>query len=651
MFDEEVIKLIIKGKEAEIQELQNTQPVNQDAIDTLEAEINYLKALLIRYEIAKLLGLDSDPKYRSMGFLGIEEENVADFNLSPADMTMYNSLIAQLPREQLIRYKVRREMANVLGEEIGNNFKDNDYAGIEEINPNLTKYDLDQDQIKKFNDLVTRLNSISDDTTKNVNINSETINLLKDTFNKLNIEDIDEYNRIKDTYFEALEKLIEKVDNNTKNELFGGVSNYEFASDLKEKYSDSTIKLDLAGVEKLLIAIENPTLDEDKYNEYIELLSTSINSLYENDVNKAAIENLVNDVNNANYILRSDLNSRLNKMENADLGLKDNELENFIIYLDQNYSSLSDRERDRYFDLVRAKVSVDVDDVNKVESVNSLLTQINNKDLSIKLQNALSGKDMAKFNDKHLTSYDSLLQSTINKLNSQVSYCKNRKSGSAISNAFYDTKQKELEKEIAQLEAIRDKHQSNALLEGLDSSYNSKTDRIIELNKDIADLKELRNDITSTFHKKLIDRKIEKKQREINRLKKSKNKIVGMQKRLMIPKIKLHQKKGFVGRHFDAKGEVFNDYAKDYEKMAETERQLSGMLSGIKAKFYDLQAKRYKTKAEFNHGICGVLKKSKIVVHGNNQHMVNRNALNHIRQNQQQQLQQAQNQQQMVQTA
>ena len=651
MVNVDLIELIIDSKENEIQDLLNTLPINQSEVDLLTEEILYLKVKIARYKIAKLLGLDNDPRYTSIGFLGIEEENVADFNLSPSDMTEYNFLISQIPSEQLQRYKVRREMANVLGEDIGNEFKDKDYEGIESINPNLTKYGLSQEQINDFNSLLVSLNAIGSDTTRRVDVDKETIKMFKEAFDKLNIDDLDEYNRIKDAYLDTMDKLISAVDENEKKALLGSISNYELAAELKEKYPAEKVKLDITGVQRLLTELENPNLDPDKYDEYIELLSSNVNSLYSDDANKPVLETIISGISTNNYTLRSDLHSRLGKMNNVDLGLKDNELEGFVSFLDQNYDVLEERERDKYYNLINSKLSKDLDDLEKVDEANNVLLQVQNKNLSGRLQSSLSGKQMAKFSDRHLSSYDSLREERISELKKKKREYESKKPLSIGKSAAYDIKIREIDKEIAQLENAHVDNENNSILEGLDSKYNDKTDKIIALKKEIAQLKELKKQINSEFHKKIIDRQINAKNRKIARLQYARVMIVGTQKKVMTPKLWLEQKKGAINRHFESKKDVYKDYSDNYRMMADTERQLNGMFSSLKAKFYDYQAKKYNKKAEFNQKICDTLRNAKVAINGYNQQRINRNTLNSIRRNQQQQLQQNQNQQQLVQTA
>ena len=148
MFDKELTEIILKYKEDELQSLQGQQQVNQQKVDDLTKEIQYIKATLIRYEIAILLKLDKDEKYNVRDFFGIEEENVANYNLTQDELNKYNNLISQLPQEQLQRYKIRKKMSDILGANVDEIYNTNDLFGIENTDPTLSKYNLTQEQIK-----------------------------------------------------------------------------------------------------------------------------------------------------------------------------------------------------------------------------------------------------------------------------------------------------------------------------------------------------------------------------------------------------------------------------------------------------------------------------------------------------------------------
>lgn len=637
MFDKELYEIVLKDRESKLNDAQAQNPVNQDEVDNLTKEVNYLKATLIRYKIAVLLGLSNDSSYTSINYLGIEEEDVNDFNLNSTELAEYNSLISQIPKDQLQLYKVRKRMAEFLNPNISDKYKENDYVGIEKINPNLTKYNLTQEQIREYRLLIAQAIRIGSDTTKKVDVEEAALEIMKDIFDKLNIDDIDQYNSIKDNYLDTIDGLINHIDQDKKDSIFTGASNYNLVIDLKQKYPDLNISMDIKGVTELLKLLETD-LEEDVYNDYLTLFCQSINTLYQDPNNKDDIERLINGIDKNNYLLRSDLSSRIN-INNVDLKLKDDELKDVFEYLDRNYNHMPEEDREKYYSLVESKITNNISDLDKVGEINKLLLSVNNDDLSNRLKGKFSNNKYSEFKDEHLNSYQSLVQSEIAKLEARKKLYENKTSSSGNISSYYQTKAKELQKEIDTLKGIKEDYSGNVLLETLDSTYNKQTDKIIKIEKEIMELKQLKEQVNSKFHKKAIDNKILKENNRIKQLQQRQGKIVGVQKTIMAPKLWIEQKKNKADRYLEARKDVLTDYSNDYQKMADNERNLGGMFSEVKATFYEFQSKRYGTKAELNQKMFDMLSNAKVTIKGRMQQMINKNTLDQLRQRQQQQVQ------------
>lgn len=635
MFNLELYELLLKKKENDLTELKKNDPSNVKDADILNKEINYLKAAIARYKIAVLLKLDQDPDYLKINFFGIEEENVTQFNLTPEELAEYNKLIADIPAEQLQRNKIRRHMAEVLGESISEQYASQDYMGIENINPNLVKYGLTLDQIKDYADLVSQLNALPDDTTKNVNANEEAKKIVEDSFNNLNIESIDTYNKIKDSNLKTIDEYFGYVDDDSKKKLLSNVSNYEFALFLTQKYPDLNVILSINEVERLLGLLSSSSLDESKYNEYLKLICNSIKELYREESNKQDIENIINNMNQDNYELRSDLKSNLPAINNASFDIKDSELKDVFEYVDLNYNAMDQETRDKYYNLLKDKLNKDISDVNKIEEINKLFMSVSNLDFGNRLKGDLSSKGDTKFGDQHLSSYQTLVSEEIKKLEQKKAKYTNKNSKSGILSAHHQAKIRAIDMEIEELKNINADYENNKALNALDSVYDKGTDKVIEIKKEIEELKQLKSTVQSKFHQNIIDKQIANRNKRIATIQKGKNKIVGVQKKIMAPKLFIEQKKGMIERGFAARDEVFNQYADDYKSIADAQRNLGGMLSGVKAAFYDLQSGVYKTKAEFNQKMCDTLNKGVVRLKGSNRRRMNPNDLTQIRQQQQ----------------
>ena len=62
------------------------------------------------------------------------------------------------------------------------------------------------------------------------------------------------------------------------------------------------------------------------------------------------MKRLINQQNN--YILRNDLKNKLPNIEGVKLELQDDELETLFKFLDQNYDSLEEKEREKYYSIL-----------------------------------------------------------------------------------------------------------------------------------------------------------------------------------------------------------------------------------------------------------------------------------------------------------
>ena len=109
-FRSEFIKSIIEKREEALEE----EGIGPSIVERLKMEIEYLKALLVRYEIAKILNLDKDTSLMEKDFFGVEEVSIGDLDLSREDIKRIFELRAQLPKEQLEIYKKRVRLAEIL---------------------------------------------------------------------------------------------------------------------------------------------------------------------------------------------------------------------------------------------------------------------------------------------------------------------------------------------------------------------------------------------------------------------------------------------------------------------------------------------------------------------------------------------------------
>ena len=635
MYNIDLLELILEFKEKELQEKQ-AQQSDILTINDIKKEIEYLKTIKIRYEIAKILKLDKNPELIKKDFIGIENENLDNYSLTLSDKVRCSNLISSIPSEQINRYKIREQIRDLLCENNKNNITE--LYQIEKVNPTLPFYALKPTQIDRFYDLTKEIDKLEIETTKKIDCNKAATKIIKNNLTKLNLLDMEEFNKEKDATFEIIDKVINALGDKKVKLNLTNISNYELAKTLKDKYPNSTIIMNIKGIEKLLNKIKNNNISEEEYEEYIQLLADNINKLYEDNQNKEELEKLLNSIQNENYILRNNLSKHLRNIENVNIKIDSQELKNIMEYLDNNYDTADEKEIDKYYEIIKNIIEENRKDLNKITEINRIILSVKNKKLKDRLTADFSKYENIQVQNKHKDAYKELVQKTISKLENEKAKYLNKKTNSVIKSSYYDIKISEIDKKIEHLKSLDLNYEDTITISMLDDSYNEKTDKIIKLEKEIKLLKELKEQVNSNIHKKIIEKRIAKKTEKIEKLKKSKIKILGIQKKIMVPTFILNKRKGNINRHFESKKEVFENYSKNYQKMAEKEKELGGMLNGIKALLYESKANKYHNKAIRNQKICELLNKGNTKIKGKNKHKVNKGLLDKFIQNLEQNL-------------
>ena len=635
MYNIDLLELILEFKEKELQEKQ-AQQSDILTINDIKKEIEYLKTIKIRYEIAKILKLDKNPELIKKDFIGIENENLDNYSLTLSDKVRCSNLISSIPSEQINRYKIREQIRDLLCENNKNNITE--LYQIEKVNPTLPFYALKPTQIDRFYDLTKEIDKLEIETTKKIDCNKAATKIIKNNLTKLNLLDMEEFNKEKDATFEIIDKVINALGDKKVKLNLTNISNYELAKTLKDKYPNSTIIMNIKGIEKLLNKIKNNNISEEEYEEYIQLLADNINKLYEDNQNKEELEKLLNSIPNENYILRNNLSKHLRNIENVNIKIDSQELKNIMEYLDNNYDTADEKEIDKYYEIIKNIIEENRKDLNKITEINRIILSVKNKKLKDRLTADFSKYENIQVQNKHKDAYKELVQKTISKLENEKAKYLNKKTNSVIKSSYYDIKISEIDKKIEHLKSLDLNYEDTITISMLDDSYNEKTDKIIKLEKEIKLLKELKEQVNSNIHKKIIEKRIAKKTEKIEKLKKSKIKILGIQKKIMVPTFILNKRKGNINRHFESKKEVFENYSKNYQKMAEKEKELGGMLNGIKALLYESKANKYHNKAIRNQKICELLNKRNTKIKGKNKHKVNKGLLDKFIQNLEQNL-------------
>ena len=621
MYDIEITKLVLKNKKEELDNLSNNNQSNKTEIDALKKEIRNLESYLNRYRLAEILKLHKDNDYINSNFIGIELENPDDYDLTPEERTEYDSIISKIPKLETSIYKHRRSIATILKKEDSQELRKVNYQGIEKTNPDLIRYNISDEELKKFKDTIKKINAMlaySNET--NVDIEKEAIKVLKETFDALNIEDKATYESIKEEYLNTIDLIMTHTSKEATSSALSETSlnNYDLGLELSKKYPALKPKMTMDTLKRLFREVENGNLSEQKTKDYLEYLCIKINELYQDENNRAEIESLLNSISNK-IELKYELSVRVTSVNNVNLNLTDEEIKTVFKHLDENYNHLDEERREKYYQIVSSFISKNINDVDKAEEINKLLLGIKNKEFEERLQKQFKEQNYAKFSRGHISNQEVLIEEQIKKLEElKKSLEKNNKKIE-----FFDDRNEiriaTIDKEIEKLKKLKLKYDKNKVVNKLDEVYNKKTDKIIEIDKDIKKLSETKADIKSKYVQRLIDKKIKSKQAKVNKLQKSKVDILKNQRKIMAPKLFVERKKELIKRRLEARQELFDSKEKGYELLSDKEQDLNEMFSGIKAAFYEYKSGRYQTKRERNEKIYEILYNSEIQITGANE--------------------------------
>ena len=532
----------------------------------IEAELRSLKLYQARFEIAKRYKLESDPDWTK-----IDYENIENRKPSVSDNLTQETL------DEIEEY--RRKIQQIKSE-----------GSIEYVS---------------FINLANQVKT--------------------EIFQELNGYDYDTYQTKKEEHLVTYKKLIEKTEQDSVIEY----NNYEFALDAKSQFEGFKGRLSLREIYHVIDLLNtNLDIEEEKYKELIDLLSSSINYIGEHADNQEAVNIILDRVNRSNYILRVDLSS---KIKSDKLQLKSEELPDAYQYLERNYDHLDEADREKVYSLLRNKLKEDSENLEQIDQVNQILLNAADGELKERIRKEFQYNTKVEFKDVHANSYSQLVQERIQKLESKKAKIAGKDSKLEMLDARNVARVKEIEKEIEELKSLKIDFSDNELINSLDEKYNAKSDQVIELEKQIAKLRELQQNLKSNFQKKRINNKIDHLYEKISKLQTKQVKIMDKQKRIMVPKVRINQRRGTMERHYESRIETFNEYSEDYSKMAETTREINGMFSGVKAAFYDYKAGKYAKKSERNQAIYNYLKTKKIRVTGRTERILHRDDVQHFR--------------------
>lgn len=634
MYNIELVELLIPYKEKQLRELKNDPSSSAIEIKKLEDELQSLEIYKVRYEIARIIGYENNESFKNVNYIGIENEDFSSINLSQEQLDSLNSLIPQIPAYNAELYRTRLEMAKLLKQEDNKNLQMVNYEGIENSNPSSMQYRLSVREVARFNSLRNRVTILKQSNLfRNSNFNDIAKATINELIDELNSTSKDEYESIKEEDLETLFKLMDI----TGSKEFPEINNYEFAYDISKKYPDIKIKLNSNEILEIIDLLNSDKeMDQEKYQEYLKIVCSNINDLLKEENITDDTKEILSRIEKSNYSLRIEFENRI---EDQKIKLQDKDIYSILTYLDKNYDKINEEERKKLLEYKTRRIKDIIKDPDKLEEFNSHLENIKNNNLREELRKSFSNESTVQFSDRHVSSYSNLQSDRIRKLEKKRMQFLSKKIGIEALDVWYKTKAKEIEKEIERIKGL-DLSYDNPLLNGLDKGYNKTSEKIIRIQKEIKELQKLKSELKTEFEKKRIDKKIKNLNERITLIRKGQVFIDGTQKKIMTPKLWVKMKQGAIQRHFESKSEVYSDYADDYEKMAEKTREMGGMFSGIKATFYEFKAGRYRSKSELNKVIFNLLNKpgNKIKVDGSNRKVLSKDQVQALQQMNQQQL-------------
>lgn len=620
----ELLDYIIKRQESILETLKNNSNEDVEVIKEQEKKVKALKDYKIRYEMAKLLGLENDSFYLSTNYIGIELENID--KLSEEDKKKFIDLNNKLnPNSDLRILQTRMQMANYLNLVENEELKANNYKGIEQVNARSLKFNLDETEYQKYENMLNNLKlQLQNGDIYDLNINKEISDHLKSIYNKINVEDDDKLKELFEKYQREFDITLKAAIEKKSGDSFEPIKNYQFAKHIKD-ISNIKPTLTLKETIKLFNNLKDSKEEKEQYEDLLEILITNLQYYYQKEENKTYLNQLI-EQSKSNIDFRIDLKNKLNINE-IDLNLKPEELKQYANIINKMFDEFEEDKKNKYIEFLEISIKNYSNDLNNIDKVNDALIQINNENFEKVLQDDLKGIKNLKFAHHHMYSFDGLIQEQIALLQKEKSKLQSKKSTFEMQDIRKETKIKEIDKEIEKLKKLYGSDKNNKAVNILNKEYNEKIDKEIEIQKEIEKLKELRTNVKSSIIKRMYDKKIEKRNNKLKKLSNSKIKIEKDQKQLMLPKTKIELMNGKKERKLESKVEVFEEREKDYKDAAKITGELGGLFSPIKETFYNYKSNKYKNKKERNKEILEELRNGKIKSNGSSTREMTQTAL------------------------
>ncbi|MBE6157564.1 MAG: hypothetical protein E7160_02100 [Firmicutes bacterium] len=241
------------------------------------------------------------------------------------------------------------------------------------------------------------------------------------------------------------------------------------------------------------------------------------------------------------------------------------------------------------------------------------------------------------------TVYVKILDDRIADLNKQISALDRQIQNKKFVLAHDEKKLISLKKEVEKIEqekreyerTNRYEYRDTFPIDALDARYDSKEAKVRAIKSQIEDLNDLKEQLQSTSAKKRVDRKIERRQEKIKKLKNKETRISGIQRNVILSKRVIKNLKNKAMSKQEANVDYYTSKLNDTQTLKDRLDPNAAGLKGVKDSVlntvYEIKEKHYMKKKAKHDAILNEMQQRSVGLVGANAIVMSRNAANRLR--------------------
>ena len=241
------------------------------------------------------------------------------------------------------------------------------------------------------------------------------------------------------------------------------------------------------------------------------------------------------------------------------------------------------------------------------------------------------------------TVYVKILDDRIADLNKQISALDRQIQNKKFVLAHDEKKLISLKKEVEKIEqekreyerTNRYEYKDTFPIDVLDTRYDSKEAKVRAIKSQIEDLNDLKEQLQSTSAKKRVDRKIERRQEKIKKLKNKETRISGIQRNVILSKRVIKNLKNKAMSKQEANVDYYTSKLNDTQTLKDRLDTNAAGLKGVKDSIlntvYEIKEKHYMKKKAKHDAILNEMQQRSVGLVGANAIVMSRNAANRLR--------------------